>query len=1059
MEGDRSISTPSDGLGDGFQKIRALHGRTSGPTRRSTKGQWTPEEDEVLRRAVQRFKGKNWKKIAECFKDRTDVQCLHRWQKVLNPELVKGPWSKEEDEIIIELVNKYGPKKWSTISQHLPGRIGKQCRERWHNHLNPAINKEAWTQEEELALIRAHQIYGNKWAELTKFLPGRTDNSIKNHWNSSVKKKLDSYLKSGLLAQFQGLPHVGHQNQPMVSSSSRMQSSGDDSGHKGTEAEEISECSQDSTFSGRFPSSNDMASVVLCTRKEFQGTNNSGLGKDPNPSSASCSVPYYPSVEGSAFSVPEISPEIGSAAKFLEQGFPHDAETSISGDIQFNLDELPNISSLELACERSGIPTHCLGSDVRQGENVQFQTSEGLSVSTSMGTMPLSSNKPAHMLISDDECCTVLFSEAMNNRCFSSKTLAKGSDFVGLGGCTGSLLSHSSNIPMSEASGTAATQLYCPSNSNATGTSCSQTFHPTVISANDRPLIFGGESNHLFGTQEYEYIISSDDGFVFANDCANSPCNDGTDAIGLHEQSDTLKDSSKLVPVNTFSSRSDTQTCPMDRRPDELREQKDTGALCYEPPRFPSLDVPFFSCDLVQSGSDMQQEYSPLGIRQLMMSSMNCLTPFRLWDSPTRDNSPDAVLKSAAKTFTGTPTILKKRHRELFSPLSDRRCDKKLDTHVTSSLMRDFSRLDVMFDDSGSHKAPSVSPSCCQDGNTRNSAASAADKENQGHLTPERLKKGSDSTEISDGRIPEKDVEDSESQEKTKHGVVDVDAKTKIDAGPTSEIEEMPSEILVEHNINDLLLYSPDQVNLKAERALGSGMKTPRNQYHKSSEPTSNQCVGQTSAERQCASVCSPSISGKKLVSCSVAETCVQSDSSLILPEMMGCNAGSDATTETISMFGSTPFKRSIESPSAWKSPWFINSFLPCPRIDTEITIEDFGYFMSPGNRSYDAIGLMKQVSEQTAAAYANAQEILGDETPETLFQRRTSHERREQENNHVRPNQLQSHSHLPQNILTERRTLDFSECGTPGKGIEHGKSSTSVSFSSPSSYLLKGCR
>ncbi|TYJ25136.1 hypothetical protein E1A91_A07G028400v1 [Gossypium mustelinum] len=134
MDGDGTISnsTPSVGpsISDGAQRMRAFHGRTSGPTRRSTKGQWTPEEDEILRKAVQQFKGKNWKKIAECFKDRTDVQCLHRWQKVLNPELVKGPWSKEEDELIIELVNKFGPKKWSTIAQHLPGRIGKQCRER-----------------------------------------------------------------------------------------------------------------------------------------------------------------------------------------------------------------------------------------------------------------------------------------------------------------------------------------------------------------------------------------------------------------------------------------------------------------------------------------------------------------------------------------------------------------------------------------------------------------------------------------------------------------------------------------------------------------------------------------------------------------------------------------------------------------------------------------------------------------------------------------------------------------------------------------------------------------
>ncbi|KAL0327551.1 UNVERIFIED_CONTAM: Transcription factor R-4 [Sesamum angustifolium] len=211
MESDRtSNNTLSDGGRNFLPRARPLHGRTSGPTRRSTKGQWTAEEDEILRMAVQRFKGKNWKKIgremklrpftvstcvtemgpivlwkhSECFKDRTDVQCLHRWQKVLNPELVKGPWSKEEDEIIIELVSKLGPKKWSTIAQHLPGRIGKQCRERWHNHLNPNINKEAWTQEEELALIRAHQIYGNKWAELTKFLPGRF---VETPFNRSIE--------------------------------------------------------------------------------------------------------------------------------------------------------------------------------------------------------------------------------------------------------------------------------------------------------------------------------------------------------------------------------------------------------------------------------------------------------------------------------------------------------------------------------------------------------------------------------------------------------------------------------------------------------------------------------------------------------------------------------------------------------------------------------------------------------------------------------------------------------------------------------------------------------
>ena len=62
--------------------------------------------------------------------DRTDVQCLHRWQKVLNPEMIKGPWTEEEDRTLIENVKKYGAANWSQIAQHLEGRIGKQCRER-----------------------------------------------------------------------------------------------------------------------------------------------------------------------------------------------------------------------------------------------------------------------------------------------------------------------------------------------------------------------------------------------------------------------------------------------------------------------------------------------------------------------------------------------------------------------------------------------------------------------------------------------------------------------------------------------------------------------------------------------------------------------------------------------------------------------------------------------------------------------------------------------------------------------------------------------------------------
>ena len=104
----------------------------------------------------------------------------------------KLKWTEKEDTLLIDAVCKLGTKSWKAIAECVPERSGKQCRERWLGQLNPKMSKDKWTVDQDIKLINAQKINGNRWSIIAFYLPGRSTISIKNRWSWLLRHGMTS---------------------------------------------------------------------------------------------------------------------------------------------------------------------------------------------------------------------------------------------------------------------------------------------------------------------------------------------------------------------------------------------------------------------------------------------------------------------------------------------------------------------------------------------------------------------------------------------------------------------------------------------------------------------------------------------------------------------------------------------------------------------------------------------------------------------------------------------------------------------------------------------------
>jgi hypothetical protein len=162
---------------------------------------WTPEEDEKLTEAVKKFGDKNWQSVATALGGlRSGQQCLHRWQKTLNPNIRRGRWDQSEDNLLTMAIKAYGAGNWRLVQKHVPGRTDVQCRERWVNVLDPSVkSSDGWTAAEEAHLLDVVKSQpAGKWSLVAKVHNDGMLESYQREVTESIEKNTSAPQKPAL---------------------------------------------------------------------------------------------------------------------------------------------------------------------------------------------------------------------------------------------------------------------------------------------------------------------------------------------------------------------------------------------------------------------------------------------------------------------------------------------------------------------------------------------------------------------------------------------------------------------------------------------------------------------------------------------------------------------------------------------------------------------------------------------------------------------------------------------------------------------------------------------